>query len=455
MSADGLPGTSPAPHGLVFELPNDIGAIEAAVDQAVECCAHARLDQRRLLFNFRVGLTEALSNAMLYGNEGDTEKRVRVELEVEPGEVRAHIADEGRGFDPDGVPDPRLPENLLRSDGRGVFLMRALMDEVHFNPAGNTVTLVLRDDAERPAGDADAARPFDITIPGLDPLGPAARMLTATVARSALLARQAESRRTELEAALEANQLLREEMAREQASREMQLAHDLQLKLLPPIPHVPGVEAAARVVPTASVGGDFYQVIHLSGGRVGVMIGDVSGHGFPAALIMALVMSAAAIYAEQGAAPATVLEYLDHSIGDELQSTEMYLSLCYCVLAPGRPRISYANAGHPLAFVIDSDGGARRLFATDPPMGIGAPPYGEGTVRWSPGKDLLLLFTDGLSDRLADVSRSSGEEEILRAVAANRARPPGEILDLLFEMSREAVPSIPADDRTAVILRTT
>ncbi len=391
---------------------------------------------------------------MLFGNDRDPAKRVRVELEVEPGEVRARIADEGRGFDPDRVPDPRLPENLTRPDGRGIFLMRALMDEVHFNSAGNAVTLVLRGEGERSDGDAPAGPPFHLSIPGLDPAGPAARIVAATVARSALLARQAESSRVELEAALKANRRLREQMAREQASREMELAHDLQLKLLPPIPDIPGVDAAARVVPTASVGGDFYQVVQLSGGRVGIMIGDVSGHGFPSALIMALVMSAAEIYAEQGTAPATVLEYLNRAIGDELQSTEMYLSLCYCVLTPGRPEIAYSNAGHPSAFIIGSDGGARRLFATDPPMGIGPTPYGEQTVRWSPGEDLLLLFTDGLSDRLAGVRRSSGEEQILRTVAANRTRAPGEILDALFEMSREAVPSIPADDRTAVILRT-
>jgi len=391
---------------------------------------------------------------MLFGNDRDPEKRVRVELEVEPGEVRARISDEGHGFDPDLVPDPRLPENLMRSDGRGIFLMRALMDEVHFNSAGNAVTLVLRDEGERSNRGEDAGPPFRFTIPGLDPVSPAARIVAATVARSALLARQAESSRAELEAALEANRRLRQHMAREQASREMELAHDLQLKLLPPIPRIPGVDAAARVVPTASVGGDFYQVIQLSGGRVGIMIGDVSGHGFPAALIMALVMSAAEIYAEQGAAPATVLEYLSRAIGDELQSTEMYLSLCYCVLTPGRPEIAYTNAGHPLAFIIGSDGGARRLFATDLPMGIGSTPYSEKTVRWSPGEDLLLLFTDGLSDRLAGVRRSSGEEQILQAVAAHRTRAAGEILDLLFEMSREAVPSIPADDRTAVILRT-
>lgn len=449
---------------MILELPNEIGAIEQAVDHAVECCAHARLDRRRLLFDFRVGLTEAISNAMLYGNENEPGRRVRVELHVRPGEVRARVADEGRGFDPARVPDPRLPENIMRPDGRGIFLMRALMDEVHFNPDGNAVTLVLRDSGGGDRGDprargdegvraAGGAR-HGLRLPGHRPDDDVTRILAAAIARSAELARQAEASRADLEAALEANRHMRAEMAREHASREMQLAHDLQLKLLPPIPRLPGVEAAARVVPAASVGGDFYQVIQLSGGRVGVMIGDVSGHGFPAALIMALVMSAATIYAEEGRAPAAVLEYLNRAIGDELESTEMYLSLCYCVLAPGRSGIAYSNTGHPHAFVVQADGTARRLFATDPPMGIGPTPYGQSTVRWRPGEDLLLLFTDGLSDTLARARRSTGEELVLDTVGANRHRPVSEILDILFEMSRDAVPSIPADDRTAVILRT-
>ncbi len=443
------------PAGLIIELPNDIGAIEEAVDHAVECCAPVQIERRRLLFNFRVGLTEAISNAMLYGNDSDPEKRVRVELQVRPGEVQARVADEGRGFDPGRIPDPRRPENIMRPDGRGVFLMRALMDEVRFNREGNAVTLFLRSAAgdRFPVEEGGDAR-HGIRLPGHDPDDAVTKILAAAIARSAKLARQAEAHRADLEAALDANRRMRAEMARERVSREMELAHDLQMKLLPPIPRVQGVEAAARVVPAASVGGDFYQVIHLSGGRVGVMIGDVSGHGFPAALIMALVMSAAAIYAEEGTAPATVLEYLNRAIGDELESTEMYLSLCYCVLAPGRSEIAYSNTGHPHAFVVEPDGTARRLFATDPPMGIGETPYGQSAVRWRAGEDLLLLFTDGLSDTLAQTRRSNGEDLVLRTVAANRHRPVAEILDILFEMSRRAVPSIPSDDRTAVILRT-
>ena len=407
---------------VILDLPGDIAAIEEAVEMAVEFCAPARLEGDRLCFNFRVGLREALSNAILFGSGEDRDRSVRVELRVRPGEVRARVSDKGGGFDPSTVPDPRLPENIVKPIGRGVFLMRALMDEVRFNEAGNEVTLVLRDTG----GEEASARPgAGEDTPSRGGLG------TAGSSRNRL----------------------REDAAVDAMAREMQLAHDLQMKLLPPIPRVRGVEAAARVVPAESVGGDFYQVLQLPGDRTGVMIGDVSGHGFPAALIMALVMSAAAISAQQGGAPATVLEYLDRAIGDELDSTEMYLSLFYCVLSPGVPEVVYANAGHPHAFVIGPGGTARRLLATDPPMGIGAAPFRESRAQWTPGEDLLLLFTDGLSDTVARRGRKSGEDLVLKTVAENRGRPAVEILERLFEMSARAVPTIPADDRTAVVVR--
>ena len=428
-SPPGTPATDPArdrsldaPGTVVFFLPSDIGAIEGVVDHAVACCAPAGLDRDRLLFHFRVGLTEAMSNAILFGNVEDAERHVRVELRTRPGEVWVRVSDDGRGFDPDAVPDPRRPENIGKDTGRGIFLMRALMDEVHFSDAGNAVTLVLRDaPGEEAPGPSPAADEADGGRPG--PAGPGA------------------GRRT------------REGQALDSLSHEMKLAHDLQMKLLPPIPRVRGVEAAARVVPAESVGGDFYQVLPLSGGRTGVMIGDVSGHGFPAALIMALVMSAAAISAQQGGAPATVLEYLDQAIGDELESTEMYLSLCYCVLSPGAPEVVFANAGHPHAFVVEPGGTARRLRATDPPMGIGGAPFREARAKWTPGEDLLLLFTDGLSDTVARRGRKSGEDLVLKTVLDNHREPAVEILDRLFEMSARSVPLIPADDRTAVVVR--
>ena len=76
---------------------------------------------------------EAVINAILHGNKRDPAKQVRVGFELNDEALRIWIADEGPGLDPDTVPDPLAPENILRSSGRGIFLMRAIMDEVHFH----------------------------------------------------------------------------------------------------------------------------------------------------------------------------------------------------------------------------------------------------------------------------------------------------------------------------------
>ncbi len=500
------------------EFVEGVEGIEPAVDHLTSCCAGMCSDPRRLRFNLRIGLTEAISNAVLYGgSRGD--KRVRVELRAVPGEIRVRVADSGQGFDPDTVPDPRLPANIAKPSGRGIFLMRALMDEVSYDEEGNSVTLVLRDPSSAAASGAEpsvASSSEPSTAPSSEPsaafsaaetdeASPLPRLPEAAVAtledfRSALemdvrawqvgeLHRQlvvsplesegpfrpsesfqvevAEGSVLEVEVAcrdgrsrsvgLLAATLRRTcELARvaeDQMSREMQLAHDLQLKLIPPIPSVAGMEASARVVPNASVGGDFYQVLALSEGRIGVMIGDVSGHGLSAALIMAHAISAAAISAEGGARPATVLERIHNAIGDELESTEMFVTLFYGVLSPEEPELVYSNAGHPHAFLIPGAGSPQRLGATDPPMGIAPVPFAEAEAPWRSGEDLLLLFTDGLSDTLASRRRRNGEARVVSMAAQHRDQPPERVLERLFGM-RAPARSLLADDRTALLVRT-
>jgi serine/threonine-protein kinase RsbW len=130
-------------HDLVLELPTDVRSIEHAVEYVMRRCHGCDEQARRLDFNFRIGLTEALSNAMLYGNSRDPSKRVLVEVALHGGRLEARITDQGAGFDPTVIPDPTSPENLERPCGRGLFLMRQLLDEVTFNDQGNQVTLVL------------------------------------------------------------------------------------------------------------------------------------------------------------------------------------------------------------------------------------------------------------------------------------------------------------------------
>jgi serine/threonine-protein kinase RsbW len=126
-----------------LELPSDLNLIEAAVSYLVARCRQWSFHGPCLDLNFRVGVTEALSNAVLYGNGSDPDKTVRVEVELHPRKVEVRVIDEGTGFDPDTVPDPTAPENLEEPGGRGLFLIRHLMDEMEYNPRGNALRMVL------------------------------------------------------------------------------------------------------------------------------------------------------------------------------------------------------------------------------------------------------------------------------------------------------------------------
>ena len=255
-------------------------------------------------------------------------------------------------------------------------------------------------------------------------------------------------------AALENNRLVQESIAQERMSHEMELAHHLQMKLLTSPEAFDRADVAARVVSAEQVGGDFFHLFKLPSGQIGVMIGDVSSHGFPAALIMALCLSAASIYALESPDPAEVLRKLDDALSAELKTTEMFVSLCYVVIDLEAGELRYSNAGHPHAWVFRSDGDPERLVATDPPMGFAGPEsYAEGRVPWKSG-DLLVLFTDGLSDTLATPEPGSGEAAVLDAVTKELEADPTHIVEVLFELAEAATPQYLADDQTAVVLRT-
>jgi phosphoserine phosphatase RsbU/P len=256
-------------------------------------------------------------------------------------------------------------------------------------------------------------------------------------------------------AALENNRLVRESLSKERMAKEMELAHDLQMKLLPVPSRFDWVEAAGRVQPAEQVGGDFYQLFQLSGGKIGVMLGDVSLHGFASALIMTLTMSAAGIYARESDSPSRVLRGLDDALSEELETTEMFLTVFYGVIDPAKGRLVYSNAGHPHAFTVHEDGTSNRLRATDPPVGFAGPlSYGEESTTWSREDDLLLLFTDGLSDMLSTDTRGDGEQVVLDAVTRHRFRKAPEIIDALFALTADSKPRILGDDRTALVVRT-
>ncbi|MGQ0714344.1 MAG: PP2C family protein-serine/threonine phosphatase [Gemmatimonadaceae bacterium] len=260
---------------------------------------------------------------------------------------------------------------------------------------------------------------------------------------------------TQIGSAIQNARLVRESLTQQRLVQEMELAHDLQMRLLPRAEIVaPDAAVAARVVPAESVGGDFYNLFRLGSGRTGVMIADVSSHGYRAALIMALAMSAAAIHAQTSNDPGEVLNALLASLAEELESTEMFISAFYGVIDREKGTLRYANTGHPHAYVISSEGTMRRLSALDPPLGMVDEPPAARTVRWTRNSDLLVLFTDGVSDARDRSDVRLGEQRILDVITANRREPPPAILEQVIETVEEhTFGAVRRDDLTIVLVR--
>jgi serine/threonine-protein kinase RsbW len=129
-----------------FELPSDISLMNGVLHYLVERVAALGVikpDRSNLL----IALDEAFVNAVKHGNKHDHTKLVRITADLSAKEARFTIEDEGEGFDVNAIPDPRDPENLFKSSGRGVLLMYNIMDEVAYNERGNRLTMVKRPDA--------------------------------------------------------------------------------------------------------------------------------------------------------------------------------------------------------------------------------------------------------------------------------------------------------------------
>jgi serine/threonine-protein kinase RsbW len=129
---------------VTLRLPSDINCIEEAVELVTRHCLAGHHATSTIRFRLRVVLSEALSNAIVRGNGEDRTKWVEVRAELVPDCIRVYVTDEGPGFDPATVPEPIRPEQLDEARGRGLFLIRKLVDAVQFNEQGNSICMTLR-----------------------------------------------------------------------------------------------------------------------------------------------------------------------------------------------------------------------------------------------------------------------------------------------------------------------
>ncbi|HMV28736.1 MAG TPA: SpoIIE family protein phosphatase [Anaerolineales bacterium] len=186
---------------------------------------------------------------------------------------------------------------------------------------------------------------------------------------------------------------------KERLERELQLAADIQLSILPDVlPDTEEFGFGARILPARQVGGDFYDVFQLKDDRIGVLIGDVADKGVPSALFMARAHALIMAEADIGATPAEVMNLVNSHI-TRLQKSTQFVTVLYGILDLKTRIFSYARAGHEPPLVLHTDGSVERI-PHSPGMAIGLwepVTLDEKTVKLSSG-DTLLLYTDGMTD---------------------------------------------------------
>jgi len=257
--------------------------------------------------------------------------------------------------------------------------------------------------------------------------------------------------------AIEKARLHQEELKMQRMERELEVGKQMQLSMLPDTcPVVPGWECVASYEAARVVGGDFYDFFPLANepGQLGMLIADVAGKGVPAALLMARGCTTIRTVVLVGNDPGTALTQANKLMFRGRQS-QLFLTALYAVLDTESGRLVYANAGHnPPLWLQAATGDMQTLNAPGIALGIfGDIELEEREIRVAPG-DLLVFYTDGVTEA-RDASRDLfGEERLQAIVAANAGASAQEVLDAILDAVREFTGEAEqSDDLTLFVIR--
>jgi serine phosphatase RsbU (regulator of sigma subunit) len=237
--------------------------------------------------------------------------------------------------------------------------------------------------------------------------------------------------------------------------RELDIARDIQQSILPQsFPARTDLQVFAQMIAADEIGGDFYDFFFLDNDRIGVLIGDVSGKGVPAALFMAmtrtLLRSTAAVCGSTGECLKRVNALL---IPDN--KAEMFVTVFYGILDIPSGRFQYSNGGHNLPYVLRAGGGIEALARTGGTVLGMLDGIEFGTHEATIGRtESLLLFTDGITEAMDEAGELFGEVGLEAVLAECADRAPNEVVRSIRDaVERHAGAAVQSDDLTALVLR--
>lgn len=248
----------------------------------------------------------------------------------------------------------------------------------------------------------------------------------------------------------------RETAQRERMNRELEIAREVQEHLFPQrFPVVPGLEYAGHCRPAREVGGDYYDFLELPHGRLGIAIGDVSGKGVGAALMMASLEASLRALACVVEDPAELMKQVSVLL-QQASSANRYATLFYGQYDPASRSLSYVNAGHNPPVVLRSSGGAFQVFRLETGgsvVGLFPGGYERGVFAHERG-DLLILFTDGVSESMNSRDDEWGEERMIEFAKTCYGMPCSDGLRGILSAAQSfAAGASQHDDMTLVVLR--
>ncbi|MDT4967386.1 MAG: phosphoserine phosphatase RsbU/P [Acidobacteriota bacterium] len=248
--------------------------------------------------------------------------------------------------------------------------------------------------------------------------------------------------------------LLEEQIDRERLEQELQLASEIQQRFQPTqAPHVLGYELQGISFPCYEIGGDYYDFIERADGRMIVTLGDVSGKGTAAALLMSSLHAAVHAQASSHSSLAETISAVNKYLADNIPSNR-FITLFYAELDPLTGSVSFINAGHNPPLIVHAAGTVENLSAGGLPLGIKPDAdYREGRASLQ-HNDVLVIYSDGVSEAQSPQGEEFGAERLYQVVANNLSASAAGIRDRIESALTKWAQGTPAaDDITLVIVK--